>query len=107
MGESDKPLMRYSTSEMAKDTFELLNHLGWTSERQVHVIGVSMGGMVAQEMVGLERAQGGISTEISSADGQQGYVGALQDSFSFFDLDSRTSRQYSGQLLQASRTLLR
>ena len=51
MGESDKPLARYSTSEMAKDTFELLNHLGWTSERQVHVIGVSMGGMIAQEMV--------------------------------------------------------
>lgn len=51
MGESDKPLMRYSTSEMAKDAFELLNHLGWTSKRQLHVIGISMGGMIAQEMV--------------------------------------------------------
>ncbi|KAL9106019.1 MAG: hypothetical protein Q9187_008620 [Circinaria calcarea] len=42
MGESDKPLARYSTSEMAKDTLELLNHLGWTSERQVHVIGAML-----------------------------------------------------------------
>lgn len=56
MGSSDKPLMRYSTSEMAKDAFELLNHLGWTSKRQLHVIGISMGGMIAQEMV-LERSQ--------------------------------------------------
>jgi len=51
MGESDKPLVRFSTSEMAKDAFELLNHLGWTSKRQLHVIGISMGGMIAQEMV--------------------------------------------------------
>ena len=51
MGESDKPLMRYSTSEMAKDAIELIDHVGWTSERQLHVIGVSMGGMIAQELV--------------------------------------------------------
>ncbi|OCK75745.1 alpha/beta-hydrolase [Lepidopterella palustris CBS 459.81] len=50
MGESDMPLMRYSTSEMAKDTIELLNHVGWTRERQLHIIGISMGGMIAQEM---------------------------------------------------------
>ena len=50
MGESDKPLMRYSTSEMAKDTFKILDHLGWTHKRQLHIIGVSMGGMIAQEM---------------------------------------------------------
>ena len=51
MGESDKPLLRYSTSEMAKDVLEVLDHLGWTAERQLHVIGISMGGMIAQEMV--------------------------------------------------------
>jgi pimeloyl-ACP methyl ester carboxylesterase len=51
MGESDKPIMRYSTSEMAKDLIELLDHLGWMSERQLHVTGVSMGGMIAQELV--------------------------------------------------------
>lgn len=50
MGQSDKPIMRYSTSEMAKDLIELLDHLGWTEERQLHVSGVSMGGMIAQEL---------------------------------------------------------
>lgn len=54
MGESDKPVMRYSTSEMARDTFELLDHLGWTDERSVHIIGISMGGMIAQEMAYLD-----------------------------------------------------
>lgn len=51
MGESDKPIMRYSTSELAKDTLEVCSHLGWTNKRDLHVIGISMGGMVAQEMV--------------------------------------------------------
>lgn len=51
MGKSEKPLMRYSTSEMAKDLLELLDHLGWTEERQLHVSGISMGGMIAQELV--------------------------------------------------------
>lgn len=51
IGESDKPLGRYSTTQMAEDTLELLNHLSWTGKREVHVIGVSMGGMIAQELV--------------------------------------------------------
>lgn len=51
MGESDKPIMRYSTSELAKDTLEVCSHLGWTNKRDLHIIGISMGGMVAQEMV--------------------------------------------------------
>lgn len=50
IGESDKPMLRYSTSEMAKDTLELIDHVGWTSRRQLHVIGISMGGMIAQEL---------------------------------------------------------
>jgi len=50
MGKSDKPFMRYSTSEMAKDIIEILDHVGWTEPRQLHVIGVSMGGMISQEI---------------------------------------------------------
>ena len=51
MGKSDKPFFRYSTSEMAKDVVELVDSLGWISHRQLHIIGVSMGGMIAQELV--------------------------------------------------------
>jgi pimeloyl-ACP methyl ester carboxylesterase len=50
MGDSDKPLGRYSTSEMARDTVELLDAVGWKGERELHVVGVSMGGMIAQEL---------------------------------------------------------
>lgn len=51
IGSSDKPAMRYSTSEMAKDIAEILNHIGWTAERSLNVIGISMGGMISQELV--------------------------------------------------------
>lgn len=51
MAESDKPSARYTTSEMAKDALELLDSVGWTGKRQLNIIGVSMGGMIAQELV--------------------------------------------------------
>ena len=50
MGASGKPWRRYSTSEMARDLVEVLDHVGWTAPRQVHVAGISMGGMIAQEL---------------------------------------------------------
>lgn len=51
VGESDKPFMRYTTSEIAKDILEVIDHVGWTEKRQIHVLGISMGGMIAQELV--------------------------------------------------------
>jgi pimeloyl-ACP methyl ester carboxylesterase len=68
MGKSAKPTTRYSTSEMALDVVDLLAALGWTSssstsssstgkqqqqqqqQRDLNIIGVSMGGMIAQEV---------------------------------------------------------
>lgn len=56
MGDSDKPLMRYSTSEMAKDVLEILEHVGWLDRaasspaRTLHFVGLSMGGMILQEI---------------------------------------------------------
>lgn len=67
MGDSDVPLMRYSTSEMARDAVEVLEHVGWlpggalrqaspaaaageAGGRALHVLGISMGGMIAQEL---------------------------------------------------------
>jgi alpha-beta hydrolase superfamily lysophospholipase len=51
IGDSDKPTSRYSTSAMAADLVEVLDHIGWTGKRELHVIGISMGGMIAQEIV--------------------------------------------------------
>ncbi|KAF9976879.1 hypothetical protein BGZ73_007587 [Actinomortierella ambigua] len=48
VGSSDSPKGLYSTSQMAQDTIELLNHLGW--KQDVHLVGVSMGGMISLEL---------------------------------------------------------
>lgn len=52
-GQSDKPNplgWHYSSSEMARDMVDVLNHAGWTGPKQVHVVGLSLGGMIAQEL---------------------------------------------------------
>jgi pimeloyl-ACP methyl ester carboxylesterase len=35
---------------MAEDIVELLDYAGWKGERDLHVVGVSLGGMIAQEL---------------------------------------------------------
>jgi pimeloyl-ACP methyl ester carboxylesterase len=32
---------------MAEDAIVLMDHVGWTKEREVHVVGASLGGMIA------------------------------------------------------------
>lgn len=48
LGRTDKPDVPYSMADYADDAAALLNHVGWD---EVAVIGVSFGGMVAQELV--------------------------------------------------------
>lgn len=50
MGDSDKPSSRYSTSGMGADIIEVLDHVGWTAQRDIHLVGISLGGMIAQEV---------------------------------------------------------
>ncbi|EGX89397.1 glycylpeptide N-tetradecanoyltransferase [Cordyceps militaris CM01] len=50
VGSSDKPLARYTTTEMAADVVEVLDQIGWTAPRSCHVVGMSLGGMIAQEL---------------------------------------------------------
>ncbi|KJE91726.1 hypothetical protein CAOG_002821 [Capsaspora owczarzaki ATCC 30864] len=47
IGESDYNSTVNSTSIMANDALALLNHLGWHSD--VHLVGISMGGMISME----------------------------------------------------------
>jgi pimeloyl-ACP methyl ester carboxylesterase len=37
--------------DLAKDMIELLDKIEWVAPRSVHIVGHSMGGMMAQEMV--------------------------------------------------------
>ncbi|KAI9279064.1 Alpha/Beta hydrolase protein [Umbelopsis sp. AD052] len=48
VGYSDSPWGLYSTSQMADDTIELLDHLGW--KESINVVGISMGGMISLEL---------------------------------------------------------
>ena len=50
VGRSSAPWGRYTTSMLAADVLDLLDHLGWNQERSIHVNGVSMGGMVSLEL---------------------------------------------------------
>ncbi len=54
-GRSSSPLtLEYTTVQMAKDALELIDHLRWA---QCHVVGISMGGMIALEFALLARGR--------------------------------------------------
>lgn len=50
VGNSDSPKGPYSTLEMAHDIITLLDYVGWHNGRELHIVGVSLGGMIAQGM---------------------------------------------------------
>jgi pimeloyl-ACP methyl ester carboxylesterase len=50
VGNSETPKGPYSTSGMAEDVITLLDFVGWTETRSIHVVSLSLGGMIAQEL---------------------------------------------------------
>ncbi|KAG2149332.1 Alpha/Beta hydrolase protein [Suillus clintonianus] len=50
VGMSGTPRGPYTTSGMAEDVITLLDYLKWNEERSIHVVGISMGGMISQEL---------------------------------------------------------
>lgn len=50
VGLSSAPLKRYSTSQMALDAIEVIDHVGWSQPRSLHLVGISLGGMISQEV---------------------------------------------------------
>ncbi|TFK28647.1 alpha/beta-hydrolase [Coprinopsis marcescibilis] len=50
VGNSGYPKGPYTTSGMAEDLICLLDYLGWTGERELNIVGISLGGMIAQEV---------------------------------------------------------
>lgn len=47
MGESSVPDGPYTIEQLARDGLRMLDHVGWS---RAHVMGISMGGMIAQEL---------------------------------------------------------
>ncbi|KAI0933150.1 hypothetical protein AcV7_004707 [Taiwanofungus camphoratus] len=50
VGNSGVPRGPYTTSGMAEDVVALLDYIGWTAERDLHIVGISLGGMIALEL---------------------------------------------------------
>ncbi|KAF8164811.1 Alpha/Beta hydrolase protein [Crassisporium funariophilum] len=50
VGNSGYPRGPYTTSGMAEDVICLLDYLGWKEDRQLNIVGLSLGGMIAQEL---------------------------------------------------------
>src|SRR5262245_40350600 len=46
-GKTTAPTRAWTTAEMARDALALMDHLGWPD---AHIVGASMGGMIAQEI---------------------------------------------------------
>ncbi|KAE8215587.1 hypothetical protein CF327_g1140 [Tilletia walkeri] len=69
---SQAPSGRYRTSCMAWDALLLLDHLGWTEQRSVHVVGVSMGGMITLELAKIAPERFASIMLVSTTSGQGG-----------------------------------
>ncbi|KZO99439.1 alpha/beta-hydrolase [Calocera viscosa TUFC12733] len=47
VGHSEAPRGPYTTKGMAEDALALLDYMGWKGERDLHIVSISLGGMIA------------------------------------------------------------
>lgn len=50
IGRSGKPWSLYSTTQMANEVIQVFDHVGWTGNREINLIGISLGGMILQRV---------------------------------------------------------
>ena len=67
IGFSEPVKGRWTTRAMARDALSLLNHLGWNEN--IHLVGLSMGGMITQELALLDLPRFSSITLLSTAAG--------------------------------------
>ena len=104
---SSAPLtIHYTTEQMAKDALALLDHLKWN---QFHVVGVSMGGMIALEL-GLLASNRVLSlsllaTHAGGIEGRAPLIGVQQILRSLSLRDERAIVENVMQMLYSRKTL--
>ena len=96
LGLSDKPDLRYSMADYGDDAAGLMDALGWDSAK---VIGVSFGGMVAQELV--LRHPGRVSRLVLACTSPGGAGGA---SFAFHEIEHLKGEARARRLIPISDT---
>lgn len=96
LGRSDKPAFDYSMADYADDAAALMADQGWES---AHVIGVSFGGMVAQELVLRHPAR--VRRLVLACTSPGGAGGA---SFPFHEIEHLTGEARAKHLLPISDT---
>ncbi len=91
VGGSSAPRGPYSMAQMAGDVVALMDHLGWA---QAHIVGLSMGGMVAQH-VALNSHSRVLSLTLlaTHAGGWQARLPQLKGVFHFFQTQLLRDRQ--------------
>jgi 3-oxoadipate enol-lactonase len=96
LGQTSKPDAPYTMADYADDAAALMDHLGWDS---VPVIGVSFGGMVAQEFV--LRHPGRVSRLVLACTSPGGAGGA---SYPFHTLEHMTREERARHLIPINDT---